>query len=77
MQYIRRRQLATRYQVTTRTIDRMIEDGRLPPPDLYNGKAPLWSDEKIEANERAAAARRLVPSNRVREIPSTEQVATK
>jgi predicted site-specific integrase-resolvase len=57
MQYFRRYQLATRYKVDPRTIDRMREDGRLPPPDLRNGKMPLWSDETIERNERQAAMR--------------------
>jgi hypothetical protein len=40
----------------------MVEDGRLPPPDMWMGKLPMWSDETIEANERAAAARAVSPN---------------
>ena len=35
----------------------MVEDGRIPPPDFYNGRFPLWDDEKLDENDRAAAAR--------------------
>ncbi len=52
--FLRRKQLAARYSTCTRTIDRMVEDGRLPEPDFYIGKLPMWSEEKIEAQERAA-----------------------
>jgi hypothetical protein len=65
MQYFRKRQLATRYQVVTRTIDRMVRDGRLPPPDLFNGRAPLWSDTIIESNERRSTLR-ASPKNETR-----------
>ncbi len=55
--YLRKKQLADRYQTCTRTIDRMAKDGRLPPPDFYNGKLPMWDEEKVEAAERAAVQR--------------------
>jgi hypothetical protein len=50
--------LARRYEVTVRAIDYMVRDGRLPPPDFFLGRLPIWTDESIVANERAAAARR-------------------
>ena len=50
--------LAKRYGTTARSIDNMVRDGRLPPPDFYMGRLPIWTDETIVANERAAAARR-------------------
>jgi hypothetical protein len=55
--YLRQPQLAKRYSTTIRTIQRMRDDGRIPPPDLYLGLYPLWTEETIEANERAAALR--------------------
>jgi hypothetical protein len=60
--FYRKRDLAERYSASTRTIDRMKIDGRLPPPDLFLGPFPLWSNETIEANERAAALR--VPASK-------------
>ena len=54
--FYRAYQLAKRYGVTPRTIDRMKNDGRLPPPDIYMPH-PMWSDESLEANERSATLR--------------------
>jgi hypothetical protein len=56
--FFRKRQLAQRYGVTIRTLERMVGDGRLPAPDLRLGRLPMWSDEIITANERRAAAER-------------------
>jgi hypothetical protein len=49
--YLRKQQVAARYQTTPRNIDRMAADGRIPEPDFYNGRTPLW------ASDRAAAVR--------------------
>lgn len=50
--------LAARYRVTTRTVDRWREDGLFPAPDftLPNG-APRWSDELVTEHERSAVGR--------------------
>jgi hypothetical protein len=56
--YLRKRQVASRYQTTDRNVDRMARDGRIPPPDFYNGRFPLWDAAKLDANDHAAAARR-------------------
>jgi hypothetical protein len=29
--------------------------GKLPPPDIYRGRSPLWSDETLDEHDRAAA----------------------
>lgn len=57
--YLRKRQLARRYgDVTLRSIERAVVDGRIPPPEYPCGEnTPMWDLEKIEANERAAALR--------------------
>jgi hypothetical protein len=64
-EYLRKRHIRKRYgDVTPRTVNRMMEDGRLPPPDFYSGRSPLWSERRLEEHERmlalkAEAARQL------------------
>jgi len=57
--YLRKRQVAQRYgNVALRSIERAVQDGRIPPPEYPCGEnTPLWDLEKLEANERAAAIR--------------------
>ena len=51
--FLKKKDLARRYGgVTIRTIERMWEEGRLPPPDIYNGPSPLWSETSLEKHER-------------------------
>lgn len=46
------------YSTTTRTIDRMVSDKRLPPPDyLFGGETPFWNEAKLDENDRAATLR--------------------
>ena len=46
--------LAFRYAVSERTIDRWREEGKFPQPDLtLPGGQPRWADDTIEAHERA------------------------
>jgi hypothetical protein len=53
--YLRKKQVARRYGgVHERTIPRMVADGRLPPPDRYNGRFPLWSEDMLDAHDRQA-----------------------
>ena len=53
--------LANRYRVTTRTVDRWRVDGLFPEPDLIlpNG-APRWSDDTVVAHERDSVAKKEV-----------------
>ncbi len=68
-QFLRKRQVAQRYgNITPRSVERAVEDGRIPPPEYPCGAhTPLWDLEKLEANERAAAIRggRLAWPNRL------------
>jgi hypothetical protein len=55
--YLRKRSLAARYDCDKRTVDRMVEDGRLPPPEYLPGsQIPIWAEDKLVANERRATA---------------------
>ena len=51
--YHSKRDLAARYRVTTRTIDRWRMDGLFPQPDLFlpGGKC-RWSDDTVVTHER-------------------------
>lgn len=51
----RRRDLARKWNVDTRTVDRMKQDGRLGAPDYFIGRIPVWSDETRQAAERRDA----------------------
>jgi hypothetical protein len=53
--YVRKNGVAARYDVNPRSIPRMISDGRLPPPTIYNGRFPLWDEDVLDANDRKAA----------------------
>ena len=57
--YLRKRQVAQRYgDITLRSVERAVVDGRLPPPEYPCGEhTPLWDLAKLEANERTAALR--------------------
>jgi hypothetical protein len=57
--YLRKRQVAQRYgDITLRSVERAVVDGRLPPPEYPCGEhTPLWDLERLEANERQAAIR--------------------
>lgn len=53
--FLRRRAVATRYDITMRTVDRWSADGRLPAP-VHRGAIPLWNVDELDAADRAAAA---------------------
>jgi predicted DNA-binding transcriptional regulator AlpA len=53
-QFLRKEQVALRYQITERTVDRMAEDGRLPPP-IKLGRFPLWDRDQLDARDEASA----------------------
>ena len=58
--YLRKAAVSERYGgITKRTIERMVQDGRLPAPEYPTGRIPLWDEAALEAFERAAARRPL------------------
>jgi predicted DNA-binding transcriptional regulator AlpA len=52
-QFLRKAQVAKRYQVHERSVDRMARDGRIPKP-IHRGKFPLWDEALLEEYERRA-----------------------
>jgi hypothetical protein len=57
--YHSKRDLAARYAVTTRTIDRWCVDKLFPEPDLrLPSGACRWSDELVTAHERNSVGKR-------------------
>jgi hypothetical protein len=70
MKFLRRAQVAERYGVNVRTLERMCADGRLPKPH-YRGRMPLWSEVELDSSDRAAAA---APRPRPRTPKSGEAV---
>jgi hypothetical protein len=65
--YLRKRAVAERYGgISFRSVERMVSDGRLPPPH-YRGRFPLWPEDELDASDRAAA---LAPRPRP-DVPNT------
>jgi hypothetical protein len=61
--YLRKRQVALRYGVDERTVDRMTRDGRLPPYIYLRGsKLPLQDEDELDRldDDAKAAARQPV-----------------
>jgi predicted DNA-binding transcriptional regulator AlpA len=57
--FLRKRQVAARYGVDERTVDRMAKDGRLPAYIYLPGsKLPLQDEDELDARDDAAAAAR-------------------
>lgn len=58
--YLRKIQVATRYGVTKRMVDKMVEEGRLPAPTYpTSDRIPLWNEQGLDDNDRAAVTRHL------------------
>jgi hypothetical protein len=57
--WCRKRQVQSRYgEVCSRTIDRAVKDGRLPPPKFpFGNKVPYWDEDELDKHDRNLAAR--------------------
>ena len=57
--FLRRRQVAQRYgDITLRSVDRAVAEGRIPAPEYpFGPHSALWDLQKLEENERATIAR--------------------
>jgi hypothetical protein len=57
--WLRKPRVKKRYDCTDRTIERMVKDGRLPPPHYQPGsRTPLWDEDELEENDRRATLER-------------------
>jgi len=53
--WLRNKQQCERYGCTTRTLERMRKDGRLPPSEYpFRNKIPANREEQLDAHDRAA-----------------------
>ena len=53
-QYLRKAQVATRYCITKRWVDKMVEQGRLPKPTYPTSyRVPLWNEAELDQHDRA------------------------
>jgi hypothetical protein len=60
--WLRKQAVARRYGVSTRTADRMVADGRLPPwRYLPNDLHPVQLESDLDAHDRRAALRPTAP----------------
>lgn len=60
--YLRKRDLAERYNTTIRNIEYKIKQGILPPPTMYLGRHPLFDEEAQDEHDRRAAMQRRRPT---------------
>jgi hypothetical protein len=50
--YLRKDGVRERYGWrTTKSVDRAWKEERIPPPDLYQGKFPLWLEATLDAHD--------------------------
>jgi len=52
-QFFRKSQVAARYGIDERMVDRWKQDGRLPLP-RYRGRMPLWREDELDQLDRTA-----------------------
>ena len=54
--WLRKAQVRERYgDICDRTLERAVNDGRLPPPEFpFLNRVPFWREEVLEEHERAA-----------------------
>ena len=57
--WLRKRAVAERYQISTRTADRWVKTGRLPPWQYLPGSTlPMQLEEVLDAHDARATAER-------------------
>jgi predicted DNA-binding transcriptional regulator AlpA len=53
--FLRKAQVAARYGINVRSLERWVRDKRLPQP-IYHNRFPLWRESDLDACDRAATA---------------------
>jgi hypothetical protein len=60
--YLRKQQVAERYNIHERSVDRLSRQGSLPMPHyLHGSRFPLWKLEELDAFDRKATRTRPAP----------------
>ena len=59
--YLRKKSVRERYgDICNKTVERMVEDGRLPPPEYFgDSPIPFWDEAKLDLSDRKATLRPL------------------
>jgi hypothetical protein len=53
--WLRKSAVASRYNVSERTVDRKVKKKLLPPPEFpLGGELPLWRRRQLDAHDEAA-----------------------
>lgn len=68
--YLRKADVAARYRWKAKiSVDRAVKEGRLPPPDTFMGRDPLWLEQTLDAHDDDATrvTQRPVPSKHWRD----------
>jgi hypothetical protein len=55
--WLRKQQVAARYGVCARTIDRAVANGKFPAPKFPLGDTPFWDRVDLDAHDENIAAR--------------------
>ena len=54
--YLRKKAVRDRYGYQSeRSVDRAVKDGRIPPPDIYQSRFPLWREDSLDSHDAALA----------------------
>jgi predicted site-specific integrase-resolvase len=48
--------VSRRYNISTKTVDRWLEDGILPPPILVINRVRYWCEQELDAFDAALVA---------------------
>jgi predicted DNA-binding transcriptional regulator AlpA len=75
--YLRTNDVAARYSVHPRSVPRMVKDKRLPKPAMYSGRFPLWSEDELDAHDKAAHEKRDAHEKAARETRAHRKAETK
>ena len=57
--FLKKKSVAARYDCCEKTVDRRVKRGVIPPPDLFQGRFPLWLEDKLDAYDASAAREAL------------------
>jgi hypothetical protein len=73
--WLRKPSVSRRYDHSTRWVDRAWKEGRLPKPGYPFGNGiPAWSEEELDAHDRAVIAASVAAGGKVKKPPSAEAV---